>query len=139
MERSTKAMATSLLTLALVAFAGCDAGEHPPVIVDSGEAVADPDFDESQLPPDFPLELLPPTYAVGTFAELGGVASISFENNVPVEQTIFHYAALLGEPTLDADTTDGGRTVQWHDAGPWHLSVIGDGNESIIGFARPPL
>lgn len=139
MERSTKAVAMSLLALALVTLAGCDAGEEPPLIVDPGEAIADSDFDESQLPPDFPLELLPPTYAVGTFAELGGIASISFENRAPVEQTILHYAALLGEPTLDADSADGGRTVQWHDAGPWHLSVIGDGNESIIGFARPPL
>ena len=137
MDRLTKALALCLAFPLIANLAGCGGADEDFDDFDSGSAsfAAPNDFDESQLPADFPRDLIPPDYQTGNYIELGSVATASFESGTPIAETVEHYTALVGEPSLDNESADAERTAQW-DVSPWVLSAVGSASESIIGISK---
>ena len=97
----------------------------------------------SDLPADFPRELIPEQYTTLYYTDMkhiNGTVGASFESFEPVEPTIQHYMALLGEPTINVDSDDGERNVQWHKTRwpGWIVGVLGNDGETIVSVTKVP-
>lgn len=108
---------------------------------DTGTTVADNVGERADLPADFPADLIPPQYTSSFYTDMthiNGTEGASFESSEPVQGSIQHYLTLLGEPTIDIDTGDGERSVQWHTTpwSGWIVGVTGNDTETIVGVSK---
>ena len=123
------------LSMTLVA---CNGGSDDTDAEYEAESVVSQEkFDLAQLPADFPRDLIPDEYHSSLYTKLGGIETASFESRTPASQVIDYYTTQLGKPTVDSGAPGPERVVQWQTS-PWMLSVVGNQDESLIGFTRKP-
>jgi len=131
------------MTFAL-AIAGCGkGGEEQTSAQETDAGLPKSDFDVADLPGDFPRELMPPEYETAEYVDLtqiNGTRAVNFESTANVQGAIDHYVGLLGEPTINVDSGDGDRLLQWQESPhpPWLVSVMGGADETIISVATLP-
>lgn len=136
---TNRIFAMLLLVVMLVPLSACGGDE------DTYAASEETTFDLSQLPADFPRQLIPPSYDRAEYNDLtqmGIGKSATFESSLSVDETIKHYTALLGEPTINADPGDGSgeRGANWYETPwmPWIVTIMGGPRESIVGVLTLP-
>ena len=127
--------------LVAAACGGSDDEQH--LERDIGAAAAGDSIDLSDLPDDFPQELVPPHYDTAEYFDLrttNGTRSSTFQSSANVQGSIDHYVGLLGEPTINIDSGDGDRLLQWHESPhpPWVVGVMGDAGETIVTVSTMP-
>jgi hypothetical protein len=110
---------------------------------DSDAEFFEDSIDLSDLPGDFPRELMPPAYDKADYVDLSqinGTRVANFESTSNVQGSIDHYIGLLGEPTINVDSGDGDRLLQWRESPhpPWTVSVMGNIGETIVTVGTMP-
>jgi hypothetical protein len=136
-SRTRTAVTLTAMTLALISCGNGDdpAGESQGAGADRDAPISESGFDESVLPEDFPANLIPSDYETGSYLDISGTQTASFQSSTPVDESIDHYTDLLGEPTLATEGDPGEKTAQWQDSA-WIVSVVGSPNESIVGISK---
>lgn len=135
----------AVLTLAVaVAVAACgNRDEEQAYEQGSGMTAIEDGIDLSDIPNDVPRELMPRSYDKIDYIDLSyanGVRAATFESTAHVQEAIEYYTRLLGEPTINVDSDDGDRLVQWHTSPypPWAVGVMGNAGETIITVNTVP-
>ncbi len=111
--------------------------------LDTDAAAEEGSIDLSDLPDDFPRELMPQKYDKADYNDLrsiNGTRGTMFESSAHVQESIDYYIGLLGEPTINVDSGDGDRLVQWHESPypPWIVGVMGNAGETIVTVSTLP-
>ncbi len=139
-----KTIFAGLIAATVLSVTACGAGDDEQLAESASDAAAlEGGTDLSDLPDDFPRELMPPTYDTADYFDLtniNGTRSTSFQSTKNVQGSIDHYIGLLGEPTINVDSGDGDRLVQWHESPypPWVVGVMGNAGETIVTVSTVP-
>lgn len=139
-----KTFLAGLITATILAVSACgDSGDEQLSELESDSAALEGSIDLSDLPDDFPRELMPPEYDRADYIDLraiNGTRATTFESTAHVQGSIDHFVSLLGEPTINVDSGDGDRMVQWHKSPypPWVVSVMGNASETIVSVNTMP-
>lgn len=99
--------------------------------------------DPSDFPADFPRELIPLRYTTSHYTDMkhiNGLEGAAFGSSEPVQHAIQHYVELLGDPTINVDSEEGERNVQWHKTPwpPWIVAVMGNDSETMVSVSKIP-
>ena len=140
-----KTLVAGMTAICALAVAACGSGEDAErsFVQETDSASLASNFDVADLPGDFPQALIPPRYTTAEYVDLtqiNGTRAVNFESTENVQGAIDHYIGLLGEPTINIDSGDGDRMVQWQESPhpPWLVSVMGRADETIISVATLP-
>ena len=142
MNRNT--FLAGLITATILAVSACgDNDDEQLSELETDSAAVEGSIDLSDLPDDFPQELMPPEYDRADYVDLqavNGTRATTFESTANVQGSIDFYTGLLGEPTINVDSGDGDRLVQWHKSPypPWVVSVMGNAGETIVSVNTMP-
>ena len=131
--------ATGMLLSTACGGADDETSESEELSAYAGESGAE----QAELPADFPRDLIPPRFTSSFYTDMkhiNGTEGAAFESSEPVQSTIEHYVALLGEPTLSVDSEDGQKNVQWHTTpwAGWIVGVLGSDTETIVSVTKLP-
>ena len=122
--------------------AACGSAEDETSEADDMSAFAEESgAEQAELPADFPRDLIPPRFTTSFYTDMrhiNGTEGVSFESSEPVQSSIQHYTALLGEPTINIDSEDGERSMQWHSTpwSGWIVGILGNDNETFVSVSK---
>ena len=139
-----KTLQALLIIAAALAITACGESSNEPRSKNESDADdQEGSFNLADLPGDFPSELIPPSYERVDYADMmmmNGVRAASFESTENVQGAIDHYIGLLGEPTINVDSGDGDRLLQWHESPypPWVVNVMGNAGETLVSVGTMP-
>lgn len=137
-------LTAALLAAAVLAVAACGGGDDEQHAEQETDlAFGTGSITSRDVPSDFPDELAPPEYDTAEYVDMtpfNGTRAVAFESTANVEESIDHYTGLLGEPTINVDSGDGDRMVQWHESPhpPWVVGVMGNAGETIVTVSTIP-